>query len=384
MSTSSSIQNSESPPPSVLSELFEIADIQINGSRPWDIQIVNPAAYQEILSGWSLGLGESYMAGYWESDQVDELIARLLAVDLNLQVRGAAKMRVALETVRAKLINLQSKSRAFQVGEEHYDIGNDIFQQMLDSRMIYSCAYWEKAQDLEQAQTHKLEMICRKLELRPGERLLDIGCGWGGLAAHAARHHGVSVKGVTISKEQQQFAERACADLPVEIVLMDYRDINETFDKVVSVGMFEHVGQKNYTDYFNTASRLLTDQGLFLLHTIGSDVTTRYTDPWIDKYIFPNGKTPSAVEISQALEGRFLIEDWHNFGHDYDKTLMAWHDNFVRSWPSLSQKYGPRFYRMWRYYLLACAGFFRARQGQLWQLVLSKRSRRAVYRSVRL
>jgi len=384
MSTSSSIQNSESPPPSVLSELFEIADIQINGSRPWDIQIVNPAAYQEILSGWSLGLGESYMAGYWESDQVDELIARLLAVDLNLQVRGAAKMRVALETVRAKFINLQSKSRAFQVGEEHYDIGNDIFQQMLDSRMIYSCAYWEKAQDLEQAQTHKLEMICRKLELRPGERLLDIGCGWGGLAAHAARHHGVSVKGVTISKEQQQFAQRACADLPVEIVLMDYRDINETFDKVVSVGMFEHVGQKNYTDYFNTASRLLTDQGLFLLHTIGSDVTTRYTDPWIDKYIFPNGKTPSAVEISQALEGRFLIEDWHNFGHDYDKTLMAWHDNFVRSWPSLSQKYGPRFYRMWRYYLLACAGFFRARQGQLWQLVLSKRSRRAVYRSVRL
>jgi cyclopropane-fatty-acyl-phospholipid synthase len=367
-----------------LSELFEIADIQINGSRPWDIQIVNPAAYQEILSGWSLGLGESYMAGYWESDQVDELIARLLAVDLNLQVRGAAKMRVALETVRAKLINLQSKSRAFQVGEEHYDIGNDIFQQMLDSRMIYSCAYWEKAQDLEQAQTHKLEMICRKLELRPGERLLDIGCGWGGLAALAARHHGVSVKGVTISKEQQQFAQRACADLPVEIVLMDYRDINETFDKVVSVGMFEHVGQKNYTDYFNTASRLLTDQGLFLLHTIGSDVTTRYTDPWIDKYIFPNGKTPSAVEISQALEGRFLIEDWHNFGHDYDKTLMAWHDNFVRSWPSLSQKYGPRFYRMWRYYLLACAGFFRARQGQLWQLVLSKRSRRAVYRSVRL
>jgi len=384
MSTSSSIQNSESPPPSVLSELFEIADIQINGSRPWDIQIVNPAAYQEILSGWSLGLGESYMAGYWESDQVDELIARLLAVDLNLQVRGAAKMRVALETVRAKFINLQSKSRAFQVGEEHYDIGNDIFQQMLDSRMIYSCAYWEKAQDLEQAQTHKLEMICRKLELRPGERLLDIGCGWGGLAAHAARHHGVSVKGVTISKEQQQFAQRACADLPVEIVLMDYRDINETFDKVVSVGMFEHVGQKNYTDYFNTASRLLKDQGLFLLHTIGSDVTTRYTDPWIDKYIFPNGKTPSAVEISQALEGRFLIEDWHNFGHDYDKTLLAWHDNFVRSWPSLSQKYGPRFYRMWRYYLLACAGFFRARQGQLWQLVLSKRSRRAVYRSVRL
>lgn len=384
MSTFSSVQNSESPPPSILSELFKLADIQVNGSRPWDMQVVDPATYREILSGWSLGLGESYMAGYWESEQVDELIARLLAIDLNLQVRGTAKVRVVLETVRTRLVNLQSRSRVFQVGEEHYDIGNDIFQQMLDSRMIYSCAYWEKAQDLEQAQMHKLEMICRKLELRPGERLLDIGCGWGGLAAHAARHHGVSVKGVTISKEQRQFAQRACADLPVEIALMDYRDLNESFDKVVSVGMFEHVGQKNYIDYFDTVSRLLTDQGLFLLHTIGSDVTTRYTDPWIDKYIFPNGKTPSAVEISQALEGRFLIEDWHNFGHDYDKTLMAWHDNFVRSWPSLSQKYGPQFYRMWRYYLLACAGFFRSRQGQLWQLVLSKRSRRAAYRSVRL
>jgi cyclopropane-fatty-acyl-phospholipid synthase len=383
MSASSSIQNSPAAPPAVLSELFQVADIQVNGSRPWDIQVTNPAAYREILSGWSLGLGESYMAGYWECEQVDELVARLLAVDLNLQVRGTAKVRVGLEMVRAKLVNLQSRNRAFQVGQEHYDIGNDIFEQMLDSRMIYSCAYWEKAQDLEEAQTHKLEMICRKLELRPGERLLDIGCGWGGLAAHAARHHGVSVKGVTISKEQQQFAQRLCADLPVQITLTDYRDLNESFDKIVSVGMFEHVGQKNYADYFDTASRLLTQEGLFLLHTIGSDVTTRYTDPWIDKYIFPNGKTPSAVEISQALEGRFLIEDWHNFGHDYDKTLMAWHDNFVRSWPRLSEKYGPRFYRMWRYYLLACAGFFRARQGQLWQLVLSQRSRKAVYRSVR-
>lgn len=373
-----------SNPPKIIAELFGFADIQINGDRPHDIRVHDPRVFDAILSRWSLGLGESYMDGWWDCQRLDEMVARLLAADLNNQVTGLARLRTVSEVLRAKLLNLQSQARAFQVGEEHYDLGNDLFERMLDPRMIYSCAYWEHAMNLTQAQEHKLDMICRKLNLRQGERLLDIGCGWGGLAEFAAKHYGVSVLGVTISKEQQAFAQKRCHGLPVEISLSDYRDLDQSFDKIVSVGMFEHVGEKNYPVYFDTAKRLLADEGLFLLHTIGSDVTTQATDPWINKYIFPNGKIPSAKELAATLEGRFLIEDWHNFGGDYDRTLMAWHANFVLAWPELSTRYSQRFYRMWQFYLLACAGYFRSRQGQLWQLVLSKRHRRQMYRSIRL
>lgn len=375
---------SAATPPKILVELFGLAGIAINGSRPHDLQVNNPRVYRRILTKWSLGFGEAYIDGDWESDRVDELICRLLSADLDTHVRGPARLRTVSEMLRARLVNLQSPDRAFQVGEEHYDIGNDLFERMLDSRMIYSCAYWERADSLEQAQEHKLEMICRKLQLKPGDRLLDIGCGWGGLAAYAARHYGVSVLGVTVSKEQQQVALKACEGLPVRIGLQDYRDLQERFDKIVSVGMFEHVGEKNYLAYFDTVKRLLDDEGVFLLHTIGSHVTTAATDAWIDRYIFPNGKIPSARELADALEGRFLIEDWHNFGRDYDRTLMAWHERFVRAWPDLASRYGERFFRMWRYYLLSCAGYFRSRQGQLWQLVLTKRQRHAMYRSIRI
>lgn len=378
------VKNSEATPPKILAELFGLAGIAINGRQPHDLQVKNPRLYQRILTSWSLGFGQAYMDGDWDSDRVDELICRILSVDLNNQVHGFAKLRTMSEVLRAKLLNLQSRHRAFQVGKEHYDIGNDLFERMLDPRMVYSCAYWERADNLAQAQEHKLEMICRKLDLKPGERLLDIGCGWGGLAAYAAKHFGVSVLGVTVSKEQQQHALAVCAGLPVRIELMDYRDLGEQYDKIVSVGMFEHVGEKNYPAYFDAASRLLVDEGIFLLHTIGSDVTTTATDAWIDKYVFPNGKIPSAREMADALEGRFLIEDWHNFGRDYDRTLMAWHENFVRSWPEIASRYSPRFFRMWQYYLLSCAGYFRSRQGQLWQLVLTKRHRQSMYRSIRI
>ena len=253
----------------------------------------------------------------------------------------------------------------------------------MDSSMSYSCGYWHGADNLEEAQRNKLDMICRKLELKPGERLLDIGCGWGGLAYHAARYYGAKVLGITVSREQQKLAQKRCKGLPVTIELCDYRDLKGKFDKIVSVGMFEHVGPKNYKIYFDTVSRILSDSGLFLLHTIGVYKLTHAMDAWIDKYIFPNGKLPSAREITVALDDCFLIEDWHNFGQDYDKTLMAWWKNFDAAWPDLKKKYDRRFYRMWKYYLHSCAGFFRSRQGQLWQIVLSKRTRQALYRSIR-
>ncbi len=375
--------SSNAQAPDILRELLAQASISFDGDRPWDIQVDDPAVYRRILTQGSLGFGESYMEGLWDAQQMDELFTRILRHELDEKLTGWARVKLLGEVVRQSFFNLQSTRRAFQVGEQHYDIGNDVFTAMLDQSMSYSCGYWNNADSLEQAQHDKLDMVCRKLELQPGEHLLEIGCGWGGLAMHAAKYYGVQVTGITVSREQQQLAEKRCAGLPVEISLMDYRDLSGQYDKLVSVGMFEHVGPKNYAEYFDAATRLLKDDGLFLLHTIGIHATSRTVDPWIDKYIFPNGKLPSAREIASATESRFLIEDWHNFGQDYDRTLMAWWENFDNAWPQLSSKYSTRFYRMWKYYLLSCAGFFRSRQGQLWQLVLSKRERNTVYRSLR-
>ena len=370
-------------PPQIIQNIASAAGIRINGHAPWDIKINDPEVYRRVLLQGSLGFGEAYMDGLWDAPAMDEMFARLLRQDADERLGGWARLRLLGEMLRHTWFNLQSCGRAFQVGERHYDIGNDVFEAMLDRSMTYSCGYWLYADSLEQAQHDKLDMICRKLDLQPGEHLLEIGCGWGGLARHAAKYFDVQVTGITVSKEQQRYAAERCAGLPVQIRLMDYRKLEGSYDKLVSVGMFEHVGPKNYPAYFDTALRLLKDDGLFLLHTIGIHATSPVVDPWIDKYIFPNGKLPSAAEIAQVLDGRFVIEDWHNFGPDYDRTLMAWWNNFEAAWPDLAGKYGARFYRMWKYYLMSCAGFFRSRQGQLWQLVLSKRERGAVYRSLR-
>jgi cyclopropane-fatty-acyl-phospholipid synthase len=369
--------------PEVLQALAAAAGFRFNGDAPWDIRVTDARLYQRVLLKGSLGFGESYMEGWWECERLDEMFHRLLSADVDQTVAGWTRLRALAEALRQALFNPQSSRRAYVVAERHYDLGNDIFETMLDSSLSYSCAYWQRAQTLEQAQRDKLDMICRKLELRPGERLLDIGCGWGGLAQHAARHYGAQVLGITVSKEQQALARQRCAGLPVSIELMDYRDLGGQFDKLVSVGMFEHVGERNYPSFFSIAERLLKDQGLFLLHTIGSYRQSRKLDPWINKYVFPNGQLPSAAQIAGHVEDRFLIEDWHSFGADYDRTLMAWWENFQAGWPRLEAKYGARFYRMWKYYLMSCAGFFRSRQGQLWQLVLAKRARQASYCTVR-
>jgi cyclopropane-fatty-acyl-phospholipid synthase len=369
--------------PGALEQILHQAGIAINGKQPWDMQVHEPRVFDRILQKWSLGLGESYMDGQWDCQRLDEFFYRLMRHDLDESVKGLARIHLLYEIARSRLFNLQSKDRAFQVGEQHYNAGNDLFEAMLDPHMIYSCAYWANANDLVKAQEQKLDLICKKLQLAPGESLLEIGCGWGGLAKFAAEHYGVKVLGITVSSEQQQIAQARCQGLPVDIRLIDYRDLSGSFDKIVSVGMFEHVGQKNYAEYFEMANRLLSDQGIFLLHTIGSYTTVQKTDAWIDRYIFPNGHLPSLVELSHALERRFLVEDLHNFGHDYDRTLMAWLSNFEAAWPDLQNRYSKRFYRMWRYYLCCCAGFFRSGQGQLWQLILSKRARTQTYKGYR-
>ncbi|OHC28877.1 MAG: cyclopropane-fatty-acyl-phospholipid synthase, partial [Pseudomonadales bacterium RIFCSPLOWO2_12_59_9] len=242
---------------------------------------------------------------------------------------------------------------------------------------------WQGAANLAQAQEHKLDLVCRKIGLQPGERVLDIGCGWGSFAEFAAQRYGAQVVGITISREQAELARRRCKGLPVEIRLQDYRDLNEPFDHIVSLGMFEHVGWKNYATYMAVVQRCLRDSGLFLLHSIGANDCRKHCDAWIDRHIFPNGGLPSIAQIGKAIGNNFVMEDWHNFGADYDRTLMAWQANFERHWDELASTYNQRFYRMWNYYLLTCAGAFRARDIQLWQIVLAKGGVPGGYQAVR-
>ncbi|BET97034.1 cyclopropane fatty acyl phospholipid synthase [Xenorhabdus taiwanensis] len=352
-------------------ELLQETDIDINGKRPFDIRIKNPDFYKRVLKEGSLGLGESYMDGWWECDRLDIFFYKVLQA--GLEHRIPKNVKDIFKIIISRIFNLQSPKRAWIVGEEHYNLGNDLFTRMLDPHMQYSCGYWKDANTLEEAQSHKLRLICEKLQLSPGMTLLDIGCGWGGLAAYAAENYGVSVTGVTISAEQQKYAQERCKDLNVKIILEDYRNLNLQFDRVVSVGMFEHVGPKNYDNYFDIVKKNLKPDGLFLLHTIGSNIDKLGSDAWISKYIFPNGCLPSIAKIAKATTGKFVMEDWHNFGADYDRTLMAWYERFIASWHEIEHNYSPRFKRMFSYYLNACAGAFRARDIQLWQIVFSLR-----------
>ena len=242
---------------------------------------------------------------------------------------------------------------------------------MLDRRMIYSCGYWSTADNLDDAQVGKLDLIARKLMLEPGMRVLDIGCGWGGAAHYLATQYRVEVVGITISREQLELGQQVCAGLPIELRLQDYRQLDERFDRIYSIGMFEHVGFKNYRTYMKVVRRCLAEDGLFVLHTIGGNRTAPNLDPWVGRYIFPNGCLPSANQVTRAMEGILTIEDWHNFGPDYERTLMAWYDKFESAWPKLREQYDHRFHRAWRYYLLSCAGSFRSRANQLWQIVCS-------------
>ena len=360
--------------------LLEYADVRIGGDRPWDLQVHNPDTYGRILGKGTIGFGEAYMEGWWDCEALDEFFTRVVRAEIPHRIRT---WHDKLFFVKAWLLNQQAGKRSLKVGQQHYDAGNGLYERMLDKRMIYSCGYWSDVNTLDEAQEQKLDLVCRKLGLKPGMRVLDIGCGWGGSAKFAAEKYGVEVVGITISQEQVELGNATCAGLPVEIRMQDYKTLNEPFDRIFSLGMFEHVGSKNYRLFFEIVTRCLNDDGLFLLHTIGAKRSSVKLDPWLDKYIFPNSVIPSIKLIGGAIEDLFVMEDWHNFGVDYDKTLMAWYQNFERSWDLIKQNYNDRFYRMWKYFLLSTAGSFRARRNQLWQIVFSKRGVIGGYQSYR-
>jgi cyclopropane-fatty-acyl-phospholipid synthase len=387
--------NTPSPPPfnyskppsrqsqsrKAVEDLFALAGIRINGKNEWDIHVTNDEFFHRLLADGSVGFGDSYIEGWWDCSRLDELFYRITRFRLAEKVSRSTHFLVPV--LISRLFNMQSKQRAFRNGQAHYDLGNLLYIKMLDKRMVYTCAYWEVAKTLDEAQEAKLELVCQKLHLEPGMRVLDIGCGWGSFLKYATEKYQVTAVGVTISREQVELGKKLCEGLPVELRLQDYREVHEKFDRVVSLGMFEHVGAKNYRTYMEKVRDCLAEDGLFLLQSIGANKSVKCGDPWIDKHIFPNGILPSIKRIGEAVEGLFVMEDWHNFSADYDKTLMAWYQNFESGWEELSRIYDEAFHRMWRYYLLACAGAFRARHNQLWQIVFSKRGIPGGYKSIR-
>ncbi len=364
-----------------IERLLEGSNIAFNGNNPWDIHVYNADLYERVLTQGSLGLGEAYMDEWWDCQQLDELFKYICLVRLEDKV--IVDPQTLMNRIWALFTNRQCKRLAPELIKWHYDIGNDLYRLMLDKRLTYSCGYWKEAKTLDEAQEHKFDLICRKLNFQPGQKILDIGCGWGSFMKYAAEKYQVACVGVTLSSEQIMLGKELCADLPIEIRLTDYRDLNETFDHIVSIGMFEHVGYKNYSQFMKVVHRCLKDGGLFLLHTIGSSRSVIAVDAWMGKYIFPESMLPSIKQIAKASEGQFIIEDVHNFGADYDKTLMHWYENFANNWQTIIDHYDHRFLLMWKYYLLSCAGAFRARDNQLWQMVLSKTGVQGVYYSVR-
>lgn len=352
-----------------LQDLLERAAATLDGPNDCDPVIHDERFFARVLSQGSLGLGDSYVEGWWDCERIDELIHRIKRARLDRDVHARPSLPTLL---RARWADLRSRQHAYRIGAFHYDLGNDLFEAMLDRRMIYTGALWDRAHDLDTAQEHKLERVARKLQLRPGQRVLDIGCGWGGTARFLSERYGVSVVGITVSAEQQRHAEALCRGLPVEIRRQDYRDVHDRFDRILSLGMIEHVGHRRLPTYFDVVRRCLRSDGLFVLQSIGASDASGGSDPWIARHIFPESALPTAGKLAGGFEDRMVLEHWENFGADYDRTLMAWHTNFERAWPSLRARYGEPFRRKWRYYLLACAGAFRARSVQLWQLVFAR------------
>ena len=349
-------------------KLLQYAGVTLNGPQPTDLQVHDKRLYARVFAHGSLGMGEAYMDGWWDAADLPGMFTKVLGAGLDEKLRT---FEAIIAHLKARFINMQRGEHAFEIGKAHYDLGNDLFHAMLGKRLVYSCGYWAAADNLDDAQAAKLDLVCRKLRLKPGQRVLDIGCGWGEALKYAAEKYGVSGVGITVSQQQAEFATQLCAGLPIEIRLQDYREIDESFDAVYSIGMFEHVGGKNYRAYFEAVRRCLKEDGLSVLHCIGSNSAPAQPDPWIEKYIFPNSMIPVASQVAVALRDLFVVEDWHNFGADYDHTLSAWMANFTAAWPTLSANYDERFRRMWMYYLASSAATFRARRDQLWQLVLS-------------
>ena len=371
----------------IVKKLLDPAGIEINGKNPWDPQVKNERIYKRLKRGRSLALGESYVEGWWDCEALEEFFYRIISYAIKSERDLSGRPKDFRESFfyrfKPRLFNQQTFKRSEVVAKKHYDAGNDLYRLMLGKDMQYTCAYWQNAKTLDEAQRNKLNLICRKMKLQPGMKILELGGGFGGLARFMAKYYDCSVTIYNIAQEQIKFAREFTEGLKVKIIENDYRVAEGLYDRVAAVGLCEHVGYKNYRILMQTAYRCLKDEGLFFIHTNGSNDTIVHYEPWMAKYIFPNSMIPSATQLTQAFDGLFMLEDWHVLSGNYNKTLMAWYNNFINNWYRIKDQYSNSFYRVWRYYLLFSAASHRTRGAQLWHLVLSKNAMGTTYISER-
>ena len=344
------------------------------------LTIRDQRTYDRIITFASLGFGEAYMDGWW--DEADDNLVELIGLFYRNRVYSRASQKLTIPLVlniltqRLKTVPLLIQNSRKNV-QYHYDLGNDFYQLFLDPTLTYSCGYQlHQTDDLETMQRQKYEVICRKLALKPGESLIDIGCGWGGMLIYAAQNYGVSGVGVTLSQEQAKLARERIAEQGltdrITIEVQDYRKVSGKFDKFVSIGMFEHVGKGNFATFMEQARELLKPHGTGMLHTIVTETSER-NGPWVDKYIFPGGYAPQLHEISREMRAAKLpIAHCENLKPHYAETLKRWGENFAanrEAVAALSPIYNERFQRMWRLYLQSFEASFRYGSLHVYQIL---------------
>mmetsp|Transcript_37565 Transcript_37565/g.87936 ORF Transcript_37565/g.87936 Transcript_37565/m.87936 type:complete len:496 (+) Transcript_37565:76-1563(+) len=354
------------------------------------VKITDDSAWWDIIIRGNLGIAEAWMHGKAEVEPLPMFIKLLNGTSIGTRrTQGSDFLSTFVNVIAAPLgmaaqtINQQTRKLSKRVAEVHYDAGNDLYEKMLGPSMSYTCAYWKDANNLDEAQTAKFNLIFRKLQLPPSEhmKVADLGMGWGTLASYVHRESqgSAEVIGVSLSKEQVSWAQANLQKPGLRFIWQDYREICEdpaqmgTFDRVYSVGMLEHVGYKNHAGFFKCIKALLKPDGLAVVHSIGEPDFVPVSDAFLDKYIFPGAVIPTLSSLTANFEKDFILEDFHNFGHDYAKTLAAWSVNAEEFFRENPTAYSEEFKRMWRYYLQMCEALFELRINQLWQFVLSPR-----------
>jgi cyclopropane-fatty-acyl-phospholipid synthase len=363
------------------------ADIEVGRSPSAEIIVHDDSFYRDVLTTGSLGLGDSYIDGKWDCEKIDELIYKILTLGIHQKL--APVYNIAGE-IKRRALNLQSRERAKQVIEEHYDLPSEFYASFLDPYFQYTCARFEGTADLDKAQEIKMGNICKKLGLKAGDKVMDIGGGWGGLAHFMASNCGVEPTVVTLSKTQAEHIKRTRGD-EIKVQLCDYRDIpdelNGRFDAVTAVGILEHIGHQNYADFMGAVDRVLKPSGKLLIHTLYTPQSRPVSNAWLHKHIFPNGELAPREMIEENLSSDFEPADGPNgeksteepafedITPNYFPTLHTWKDRLTESQKAGKINLSEREFRKWIYYFMSCAGAIKAGHMRVGQFLYGKKAK---------